>query len=289
LLDSIEDILVLNVPGCSDTTALNTISAYCEAKGTFFLVIDSPASLPTYSATVTAFENFVPGGTGSPLNATSYAAVYGPWLVMDDPSQSTPGASRILPPGGAVVGRYVSTDVNRGVQKSPAGIDIALRGVLAADVTFANSDLDALNVAGFNVIRSVPGAGFCIMGARTIKAGVPDQYITVRRSLMYVENSLVNLTRFAVFEPNNSDLWATLASVSNQFLTSALQLGVLKGSTPTEAFYVTCDDTNNTPASIASGQVNIEVGVALNTPAEFIVFTIGQYDGGAAVTTQDNG
>jgi phage tail sheath protein FI len=108
--------------------------------------------------------------------------------------------------------------------------------------------------------------------------------VSIRRTLQYLKKSLVDGTRFAVFEPNNSDLWDRLSAVITQFLTTAMQIGVIKGNSQQEAFYVKVDAENNTPVSVSNGEVHIEVGVALNTPAEFIVIKIGQFEGGTDTT-----
>jgi hypothetical protein len=92
------------------------------------------------------------------------------------------------------------------------------------------------------------------------------------------------MTQFAVFEPNDWVLWNMVTSVLSQFLTSFWQSGGLEGTSAAEAFYVTCDNTNNTPSTIQQGIVHVEVGVALQYPAEFVVIAIGQWAGGQSVS-----
>lgn len=273
-LDPIEDNLILNLPGISASATINTVSAWADPKGNIFLVVDAPAASATVAATVTAYQALLTAYT-----ALSSVAFYGPWLLTDDPAGTTAGAVRPLPPGGAVIGIYSTTDATRGVQKPPAGITTPLSGVLGLEVKFSSTDLETLNPVGGNIIRSIPGAGICIMGARTLKPGSPDRYISIRRTLQYLKKTLVDGTRFAIFEPNNSDLWDRLSAVITQFLTTSMQVGILKGNSQAEAFYVKIDAENNTPVMVANGEVHIEVGVALNTPAEFIVIKIGQFEG----------
>ncbi len=274
-LDYIEDNLVLNLPGVSTSATINSLLAWSDPKGNIFVVIDAPAASATVAATVTAYTTLL--AAYSPLSS---AAFYGPWLLADDPAGTSPGAIRPLPPGGAVMGVYATTDATRGVQKPPAGIATPLIGVLGMEVRFANADLDTLNPLGGNIIRSVPGAGWCIMGARTLKPGQPDRYISIRRTLQYIKKALMDGTRFAIFEPNNPDLWDHLRAVIGQFLTTSMQIGVLKGNSQSEAYYVKVDEENNPPVAVANGEVHIEVGVALNSPAEFVVIKIGQFEGG---------
>jgi phage tail sheath protein FI len=122
------------------------------------------------------------------------------------------------------------------------------------------------------------------MGARTLKGGYADMYVPVRRSLIYLEKALVELTQFAIFEPNDTVLYRRISAILNGFLTNYWTQGGLRGTAPEQAFFVLCDSTNNTLSTVESGQVNIQVGVALQRPAEFVVINIGQFDGGATVT-----
>jgi phage tail sheath protein FI len=283
-LEIVEDNLVLNVPGVNDATVLNPIIAWAEGQGTVFVVVDGEKATSADNAHSYALSLQGMSTGGSAISESSYAAIYGPWLIVNDPATTASGSARLLPPGGAVLGQYSRTDASRGVQKPPAGIDTVLRGVLDVQFRFSNADQDALNVAGINVIKSLPGTGFVIYGARTLSVGMPDRYVSVRRSLMLVKKGILDATRFAVFEPNDQILWDQVNAVISQYLLTLMQTGVLAGTTPDQAFFVVCDSTNNTAASVANGVVNISVGVALQTPAEFIVIEIGQYSGGSSAT-----
>lgn len=283
-LGSLTDNINLNLPGVNDSSTINQIITWLESQQNFFLVVDVPQAVPgaSSSTTATAYAALATGGTA--FTASSYVGVYGPWLVLDDPASNVPGATRSLPPGGAVLGQFARTDATRGVQKPPAGIQSRISGLIGVETSFGNTDLDTLNSAGINIIRSVPGNGFCIMGARTLLTGMPSRYVSIRRTLMSIKKSITDGTRFAIFEPNTPDLWATISATISQYLTSLMQIGVLKGNTPQEAFYVTCDSTTNPPQKVAAGEVHLQVGVALTTPAEFIVIQIGQFDGSANAT-----
>jgi phage tail sheath protein FI len=281
-LGQVDANLAVNIPAVTDTTVLTDVVTWAESVGNVFVVVDGPKPGPTDTPSTIATAL---GTLAAALPASSYVAVYGPWLYVQD--RKVTGALRLTAPGGAVLGQYARTDVTRGVQKAPAGTGTTLRGVQAVAARFDNTTLDTLNTKQVNVIRTVPGAGICIMGSRTLNPGMPDRYINIRRSLMFLERDLVNLTQYAVFETNDSDTWDGLSAVVSQYLTTQWQVGVLQGDTPEAAFFVVCDDTNNDAASVNSGVVNIQVGVALNSPAEFIVIKIGQFDGGATVTTDE--
>lgn len=280
LLDDIENVLLVNLPGVSDTTILTSAITWASAAGDRFILADAPKPAATDTAADVTADSTTMAGS---LPPSSYVAVYSPWVWTQDPSSTVPGALRLTAPSGLVMGQYVRNDVLRGVQKAPAGVNTALR-VNAAFCRFTDLQLESMNQAGVNVVRNVPGAGFCIMGARTLNTGMPDRYINIRRTLIYLKRNLINLTQFAVFEPNDSNTWDTVSAVLTQFLTTFWQNGGLAGNTTDQAFYVICDSTINTPASVNAGVLNVQVGVALETPAEFIVIALGQFDGGATVT-----
>jgi phage tail sheath protein FI len=277
-LEALSSVITLNLPGVSAGTPLTDTLNWASSRTNIFVVVDGPKpattdGAPEVTTTMTTFASSLP--------KTSYAAVYAPWLYLADPASSVPGAMRLVAPGGAVVGQYALTDTSRGVHKAPAGLDTAVKGVLGTYAQFTETQLDTLNQAGVNVIRSMVGAGFCIMGARTLNTRMPDRYINIRRALISLAKSLRDITAFAIFEPNNAALWEQIQVVVQQFLIAQMQSGLLKGSIPETAFYVKCDAENNPPASQNAGIVYVEVGVALNSPAEFIIIRIGQFDGGA--------
>lgn len=280
-LAAIDAVLTLNLPGISDGTVLTSVVNWAAPRTNIFVVVDGPKPAATDGAVevTSALTTFV-----ASLPTSSYVAVYGPWLYLADPASSVQGAMRLVAPGGAVVGQYVLTDTSRGIHKAPAGLDTSVRGVLGAHSQFTETQLDTLNTAGVNVIRKVTGAGFCIMGARTLNTRMPDRYVNIRRALISLSKSLRDITAFAIFEPNNAALWEQIEVVVSQYLIAQMQSGLLKGAIPETAFYVKCDAENNPPSSQNAGIVNLEVGVALNSPAEFIIIRIGQFDGGA--TTQ---
>ena len=213
------------------------------------------------------------------LTDSSNAAVYYPWLYIADPLGRGAGALRKIGPSGSVAGLYLSTDTSRGVFKSPAGIGSTIQGIVAVEKTFTSAELDTMNssTSPVNPIRQIPGAGLAVMGARTLKQdGTANKYVNMRRSLIYISKNLKNLTEFAIFENNDERLWAQLRSNLTVFLNEYRNQGGLRGATPAQAFFVKCDAENNTAQAIANGEVHIQVGVALQYPAEFIVIDLSQ-------------
>lgn len=273
-LDVITNSLLLNLPGVTSTTAVNNLIGYAENRDDVFVVIDG---LNDTSANQIA--------RAAQYTASSLAAVYYPNLTIPNPLSSAAGATVVAPSGAAVIGQFVTTDASRGVFKAPAGLNTRLAGVVSVP-KLTNAELDNLNSAAapVNAIRYIPGSGIVVMGSRTLKPGYVDRYVPVRRTLIYLRKSLTDLTEFAIFEPNDAALWRRITNTVSGFLTDFWQQGGLRGTLPAEAFYVKCDEETNPIAKVDAGEVNIEVGVALQRPAEFVVIKIGQYDGGTTVT-----
>jgi len=212
------------------------------------------------------------------LEETSRAAVYYPHLYIKDPIGRSGNAIRKIGPSAAVAGLYLATDRRVGPFKVAAGIDAQVTDALALERAFSPAELDQLNsgtnssgvITGLNVvnaIRNLPGAGIVVMGGRTLlQDGTANRYINMRRSLSYVEKRLNDLASFAVFENNTETLWSRLITVLGVFLNDYRNQGGLRGTTPEQSFYIKCDDENNTPTSIANGEVHVEIGVALEYP-----------------------
>ena len=256
------------------------VAAYCEARGDAFAIVDVPAgSTPaeaiTYATDVAAA--FSASGDGGNV------ATYYPWIVVPDQLRAAPAATRILPPGAAAMGKFLDTDSTRGVWKSPAGFGARIPNAVSLERTLTNTNLDDLNTAAHpvNAIRNVPGAGIVIMGARTFNNTPGERYINVRRTMIFLKKELTDRSNFAVFENNDARLWNQIRASLGNFLRGVWQQQGLRGATAAEAFYVKCDASNNSASDMLNGKVNIEIGVALEYPAEFIVISIGQITGSA--------
>ncbi|NEQ33116.1 MAG: phage tail sheath family protein, partial [Leptolyngbya sp. SIO4C5] len=183
-----------------------------------------------------------------------------------------------IPPCGHMMGLWCRTDESRGIHKAPA--NEMPRGIvgLAYSVNFREQEL--LNPVGINCIRKFRNRGTLVWGARTLaqKDDTDWRYISVRRLMSYIEKSIEEGTQWAVFEPNDEDLWARVTRTVKNFLERIWRSGALFGSTPEEAFYVKCDADLNTPETMKLGLLYVEVGVSPVRPAEFVVFRISQWD-----------
>ena len=185
------------------------------------------------------------------------------------------GEKVTAPPSGHMAGVWARTDGTRGVHKAPANTNIA--GALDLKSRVSKGDQELLNPAGINCIRYFTGDGILVWGGRTLAAEASEfRYINVRRLTNMIKESILDGTRWAVFEPNHHPLWAALRRDVNAFLTNVWRDGALVGTTPGEAFYVKCDAETNPPEVRDAGMVVTEVGIAPVKPAEFVVFKLMQ-------------
>lgn len=290
VFDEIPSSLVLNIPDTTtmgDSTAVLVLQAaglYADARGDVFVVADVTATTTSVASAMAFGVSIMTGGA---LNGSNMALYY-PYIVIQDPLGPS-GSTRTIAPGGAVAGLYLATDAVEGVKKAPAGVGATLVGALAPAARLTSTNLDSLNTATVpvNAIRTMPGTGTVVMGARTLRTQYVDRHINVRRSLIYIKKSLSELTQFAVFENNDERLWEQLRTTCSVFLQEFWQNGGLRGLSADQAFFVKCDSTINTNAVIENGEVRVEVGVALQTPAEFVVIRVGQFASGASATSTD--
>jgi len=272
-LETIEGVLIMNAVGQTSSTVVNALILKAETRGNSFVVIDPSTS--TDFATIGS--GLVQGYTPS-----SYAAVYYPMLKMADPTKTGPAAIRDTYPGGAVLGAYIRSEVARTVAKAPAGYGTDVRNAIGLKATSTPSEADNLYAKyGINLFKAVPGAGVIINGTRTLDKLSPGKYIPIRRSLNYIKQSLKDATQFAVFEPNDQRLYDRISMTAAAFLGEFWRAGGLKGGNSADAFYIICNNTNNTSTTINNGEVRLEVGVALQYPAEFIVINVSQWTGGS--------
>lgn len=271
--DVIDNPVVLNLPGVSDNDIVTQAVQHAEQNGDLFLVVDPPSGQEP-SEVVT---------WGGALSGSSYAAAYYPWVVFADPSAQSRSTTRPSPPGAAVLGQYARIDTTRGVWKAPAGIDTRLNGAVSLASALDGNDLASLNAAHINPLRHMPGAGITIHGARTLRVtNQADRYVNVRRSLIFLKRALKELFRFAEFESNDEATWSMVRAEGSRFLSDFWQQGGLRGGAADEAFFVKCDAEINDEAALEQGIMNIEVGAALQRPAEFVIVTLSQWAGGSS-------
>lgn len=276
-IDTIDGTLLLNAVGVNTPSVVTAFASKAATRGDSFVIVDPSLTDTTFAQIQTTAANLAGTSSGN------YVAFYAPSLTMVDPAKTGPSAIRNTYPGGAIAGAFVRTDVNRTVAKAPAGYDVTIVGAIAPAVTLTDAQVGSLYTTApyTNSFKSIRGAGVSIFGARTFEKVNPDRFINVRRTLNYLHWSLKDLTQYAVFEPNDVNLWNSLTNRIGGFLTNFWASGALKGARASDAFFVLCDSTNNTAQTIDQGQVNVAVGVALLYPAEYIIINLSQWTGGS--------
>ncbi len=271
-LDTLRDVNIVCIPGISSPDVVSTGTNYCAQRGDCFFIGDPHLT----DVNVDEARTFV----NSLTVKSSFGAVYYPWLQMADPTGASTGPVP-APPSGFVAGMYAHIDSTRGVWKAPAGTEANVAGAvgLLADTTDAQQDF--LNPIGVNVIRSFPASGIVIWGARTLATlSNPEyRYVPVRRTAIFLEQSIYNGIQYAVFEPNDFGLWASLRMNIGAFMMLQFRAGAFQGKTPSDAFFVKVDETTTTQQDIDAGTVNILVGFAPLKPAEFVVLKLTQKAG----------
>lgn len=276
--DTIKVPLLINFVGQTDKDVVAKAVNYASGRGDCFVIVDCAKTADASSVSTQVTQLLTTG-----IDA-SYAGIYFPALKLADPARSGPAAIRTCFAGGTVAGAFIRSENTRGVAKAPAGYSLDLRNVYGLAVVPTEAQEASLyNTQNINVLRSIPGGTFVINGARTLATSRPEKFIPVRRTLNFLKSSLESQTAFAVFEPNDSRLWDKIKNRLSASLTNFWASGNLKGASADQAFYIICDDSNNTLSTINDGFVNIEVGVSLLNPAEFVIINISQWAGETAL------
>lgn len=259
--------------GDVDNDSLVSAAAqFCEEHRAMLLV-DPPSTWVNKDAVKSTLADL---GTSS-----SNAAVFFPRLSQPDPLRD--GQISNFVPCGAVAGIFARTDTNRGVWKAPAGLEATLVGVPKLSVPLTDPENGELNPLGVNCLRTMPAAGRVVWGARTLQGddrlASEWKYIPVRRTALFIEESLYRGTQWVVFEPNDEPLWAQIRLNLGAFMHNLFRQGAFQGKTPQETYFVKCDKETTTQNDINLGVVNIVVGFAPLKPAEFVIISIQQIAG----------
>ncbi len=281
-LEAIDNVTMLCVPdlmaalqngalSLDDVKAVQlAMIAHCELMADRVAILDTPPGLNAqkvkdWRMDVTGYDS-------------KYATMYWPWIKVADP---VAGKQVFIPPSGYMAGIWARNDSTRGVHKAPA--NEVVRGAVTLELNITKGEHDTLNPIAVNCIRSFPGQGIRVWGARTLSSDPEWRYLNVRRLFNYVEKSILNGTNWVVFEPNDPKLWDSVKRTINMFLRRVWRDGALFGRTPAQAFFVKCDEENNPPENRDAGILTVEIGIAPVKPAEFVVFRISQFADGAGL------
>jgi phage tail sheath protein FI len=285
-LSRVRDVNILLLPGQSWSAAtgrplLEQAIAHCESQRNRMLIVDVPPGQELDD------ENEV---NALDLPTSTYAVTYYPWPLVANPYYSndvnpTTGAGPAEPrtvlvsPSAMAAGLWAKTDTRRGVWKAPAGIEFPLLGANALEFTVDNTEQDFLNPAGVNALRRMPGFGPVVWGTRTrsTRANPEWRYVPVRRTAIFIEESVFGGIQWAVFEPNDHRLWSSLRANIESFMNGLFRAGAFQGEKATDAFFVKCGlGQTMTQDDIDRGQVIVLIGFAPLKPAEFVIVRIQQ-------------
>jgi uncharacterized protein len=260
--------------GSIDAQVLTDTIAYAEEDSRrAFVIVDPPAAWVDVATAVT--------GATAGFALSRNAAVYFPRLRQADPLRENQLIT--CAPSGAIAGVIARTDAQRGVWKAPAGLDASLSGVSDLEVPMTDQEIGRLNPEGVNCLRSAPGAGHVVWGARTRhgadRRASEWKYVPVRRTALFLQESLYRGMQWVVFEPNDEPLWSQIRLNVGAFMNGLFRQGAFAGTTPDEAYFVKCDAETTTPDDVNLGIVNVVVGFAPLRPAEFVVISLQQIAG----------
>jgi hypothetical protein len=280
-LAAVDDVNFIAVPdrptaaGQLMSTVQQHLIAHCELLADRFAVLDSNPGADLFT-TANSLETQRRG-----LDSTrGYAGLYAPWLRVT-PDNSGPPI--LVPPSGHACGIFARSDALRGVHKAPA--NEIVNGALGVERRISLIEQGQLNLQGINIVQVFQDGGRPMLwGARTTATDPNWQYVSTRRLFLYLEESIQEGIRWAVFEPNNLQLWQKLKRTLTDFLTRSWRDGALFGAKPEEAFYVRIDEALNPFSEQQLGRLHVEIGVRPSYPSEFIVVRIGIWDGGSDVS-----
>ncbi len=255
------NVSIMAIPGITTPEVAAALIGFCEGRKSCFAILDVPMDLKKTNDVVNYRDMY----------DSTYAAMYHPWLQMFDAGAKRPD---YFPPSGAMAGIYARSDNERGVHKAPA--NEVVRGCTGLSCLYNTGEQDILNPMGVNLIRSFPGRGIRVWGARTISSNGLWKYLNVRRLFIYVEESIRANTNWVVFEPNSETLWSRVTRTIETFLATCWRDGALAGTSPEQAFFVECGPTTMTQDDIDNGRLICQIGIAPVKPAEFVIFRITQ-------------
>ncbi len=254
-------VSMLAMPGITIPEAVVALVGHCEKLRSRFAVLDMPKEMYK-TADLIGYRQMVD---------STYCAMYHPWIQVFDRSSNK---ADFVPPSGAVMGVYSRTDIDRGVHKAPANEVVFCTGL---SVNYTKDEQDILNPEGINLIRSLPGQGIRIWGARTASSNSAFKYVNVRRLFIFVEESIKANTNWVVFEPNDPTLWQRVNLTISNFLDGLWRNGMLAGDSAAESYFVEIGPSTMTRDDIMNGRLICNIGIAPSRPAEFVIFRVTQH------------
>ena len=268
-LERLADVSVVAAPGYSAWATMGDGAVYRAIQAALLNHVQDPQRhrMAVLDAPCGASPQQMQALRG--LLDSSRAALYYPWVIVANPLEIA------LPPAGFICGIYARNDAERGVHHAPANMPVL--GALRFERDINPQEQDLLNPIGVNCLRSFPGKGLLVWGARTISNDPEWKYVNLRRYVNYLGASIERGLQWTVFEPNGESLWARVRDTIANFLYNEWAAGAILGNKPALAFFVHCDRTTMTQNDIDSGRLVCVVGVAPIKPAEYVMIRIGAW------------
>lgn len=283
---ALEDVAIFNIvciprTGIMDEDSafevISQVQAYCQKRMAFYIV-DIPQTVTKF----TEMKTWI--GSNDTLRDKN-SAIYFPDPMIPDPLNNA--RPRTVGASGTLAGVFANTDSTRGVWKAPAGIEAVLKGVIRLSDKLSDGQDGFLNQLGVNCLRNFPIYGNISWGARTLVGSDQEasqwKYVPVRRTALFLEQSLERGLKWVVFEPNDETLWSEIRLNVGAFMHDLFVQGAFEGTSPDQAYFVRCDSTTTTQNDIDLGIVNVVVGFAPLKPAEFVIVQIEQMAGNIQV------
>lgn len=228
---------------------------YCEYHRNCIAILDSPPQLDVDE--VRQWREAV-------NYDSSRAVLYYPWLMDGDKSG---WGTRAIPPCGHIAGVIVRTQIQYGIQKTPANENI----LDAADlnVHVVRGEQDMLNPLGINLLLATPANELRIWGARTLSSDPAYRLVKTRRVMMTAQRSAERALSWAIFETLNRKARERICCTLDGLLRQLWQAGALAGEREEEAYYLS---ESLEPANPSTYIVN--VGLATDSPGVFMLFRL---------------
>ncbi len=273
------DVQLVCCPESSEPEVVSELLTYCENRGDCMFAGHTPAGVD-----VAAAKEYGKKFRGNKV----YGALYFPWIRVYDPLDPTGSKPKFIPPTGHVLGVYGRTERERGIWKAPAGNAARINGALDVQLSITDTEhTDLVKNASVNAVRFISGQGIVIDSSRTLSTSTLWLYVNVRLLFNFVKSSLKSGLRWVVQEPNNEALWNKIKYNSvTPFLMGLWRQGAFGPGAPEQVFTVKVDGENNPPDNVQQGILTVEVYFYPSRPAETIIVTVGQQEGGA--TAGDN-
>lgn len=268
-LNRIDEVMQIVIPDfAGDTTVAGDQLDFAEARKDVFVILTTPKGMDAQAAADYRSITF--------NRKSKYAAMYWPWIRVTDPLNSQ--KTIVAPPLGWVAGVYARTDQTRNVGKAPGGtVDGALQFLSGLESNPDKGERDTVYPLRVNPLINTTQTGLAVWGVRTLSpTNDVLRYVNAVRLFQFVEKSVFNSTFGFVFESITSSLYGQIKTAVDGFLNNLYNTNYFAGSSPSQAYFVVCDDTNNPPEVANVGQVIVDIGIAPNRPGEFIRFRFSQ-------------